>query len=127
MFRGFLLDLIFKFLFRRMGRQVIHKAKVQSVKAYLQLLQGVRLSLVGILSLLVLVQIVVFGLVITVAAALWLSPLESQLKAWVALGVGAGLCLIPLILVGWILSEGLWYKFSGAEKMVEDLIDEEAA
>ena len=118
-----LLNLIGRLLLGQAERQAIRKAKIQGLKTYLKVLQGVRLSAIGVLSVLMVVHILTLGLLVMVGALIWLAPWEPETKLWVLFGVGASLFFLPVLTLGVALSERVWYRASGAQAMVDEVLE----
>lgn len=117
---------VIEFLFRwwmgRAKRQAFFEVRKKGIQAYLKFLQGARLTAVGFITALIVLQLIGFGLAMMVTAGVLLSPWEMEIKLWIVFGVGASLFLIPVLGLSFLLSQRLWYRASGAEDMVNDLL-----
>lgn len=120
-----LIEFVFRWWLGKAKRQALFQARKKGVKAYLHLLQGVRVSAIGLITALIILQFIGIGLAMMVGAGIFLSPLEMETKLWIAFGVGCGLFLIPVIGLCVLLSQRLWYKVSGAQSMVNELLKTE--
>lgn len=107
-------------------RDVIYKSKVEGLKVYLKTLQGMRLGFGMVLLVTLAVQMISVGLIVLIAAGVYLSPLEPQTKAWVAFGLGCLLFFIPVSIFAFALSQRVWYRWSGAERLMEDVLQSDA-
>lgn len=114
--------MLFSAWFNKTKRTVIRKSKVEALKVYLKALQGARLGLGMVLLITLSVQLFSVGLIVLIAAAFYLSPLDMETKAWIAFGLGSALFLIPLTIFIFALSQQVWYRWSGAERMVQDVL-----
>lgn len=103
----------------------IRKGKVEAIKVYLKALQSLRMGFGLVLLVALAVQMFSVGLIVMVVAAFYLSPLDTQTKAMFAFVLGAVLFLIPLTIFIFALSQKVWYRWSGAERMVQDVLQSE--
>jgi len=93
----------------------------QGVIAYLRTLQLTRkLIALALLSFFFLQSIVLAG-VGALVTGVWLLDLDPQAKLMTLFCVFTALFLFPIAGLIWLLSESLWYRVSGAKKLVEDL------
>ncbi len=118
-----LIQTLFSWWFKRQKDSVIGKAKIEGLKVYLRVLQGTRWTLMGLISLLVFLQFLSFGLAMMVGAGIFLFPLEIETKLWIVFSAGAVLFFLPLFVLLIAFSEKLWYRLSGAQKLVENSVD----
>jgi hypothetical protein len=101
--------------------QIVTRAKKRGVIAYLHALQGTRRVLAFVVAAVFIFQAVVlagFGVLVT---GMMLMELNPRTMLWVLFGVFTAMFLVPVLAIIFTLNERVWYKFSGAEKMVEDL------
>jgi hypothetical protein len=91
------------------------------VLIYLKTLQAVRMGLAGSLLAFVFLQLMILGLIGSLVTAVLLSPQDLNTKLYILLAVFAAIFLIPFAFVLFIFSEQVWYKLSGAEKMVNEI------
>lgn len=102
-------------------RKVVNSAKRKGVLAYLKALQvGRRAFLVAVLCIMFL-QLTVFAGVGALITGILLWDADFQFKMEVLFWICIGALVVPGVLIGILLSERLWYRFSGAEKMLQDL------
>jgi hypothetical protein len=106
--------------------RAIRNIKAEGIRTYLKVLQGVRLSAIGIVALLVTMQMLCFGLALMIGAGVFLAPLELEVKLWAVFIFGAGLFFVPFVALMFLLSERIWYKASGADTMVKQILEKEA-
>ena len=107
---------------RRQRTRTTSKLKIKGLKIYLKILQGARLSVIGIVAILFTLQLMALGLVLTLGAGVYLLPLPDETKIWIVFGVGSIFFLLPLVLLSIFLSERLWYQASGASDLVKDAL-----
>jgi hypothetical protein len=117
-----LIELAISWWTGRLQSRTFRDAKVRGLKTYLKVLQGARWSLMGVVSLFAMIQFMCLGLAVMLAAGVFLSPWEMDQKLWAALGVGAFLFIIPAIVMMILFSQRLWYRVSGASKMVDKVL-----
>jgi hypothetical protein len=103
--------------------RLLREAKRQGVAAYLRVLQGTRRALLGIFLLYFFLQIVTVAAVGAVVTGLWLWDYDVHSKLQIAFGVCLGVFVLPVLLLMVGFSERLWYKASGASKMVDEIIE----
>lgn len=110
------------FLFRTfVYREAFNSVRKRGVLLYLRLVQVVRRSLLAAILIFVTLQLMVFGLVGSIIAGVFLLPHDFETRLWILFGVFGAFFLIPLIGLLIVFSEKTWYKLSGAEKMVSEL------
>ncbi len=122
-----LIELLLGWWLRRQQLRAVDRFKAKGLKTYLRVLQGARFSAMGIVALLLTLQILCFGLALMIGAAIFLAPWELETKLWSIFGIGAGLFLLPLMTLMALLSERTWYRVSGADRMVGQVLEKEAS
>lgn len=122
----FVLRIFFKAWMKKGQQDVVSDIKAKSIVAYLRLLNGARMSLVGIVTVFLVMQLIVFGLALMVGTAVFLVPIDMNLKLWALFALGGLLFLVPILGISILLSQRLWYRASGADKMVSDLLEKSA-
>jgi hypothetical protein len=101
--------------------QVVTRAKRRGVAAYLRALQGTRhavLIALGAFFFFHAILLAGFGALVT---GMLLLDLERRTMLEILFGIFLALFLIPVTAIAIGMSERLWYKVSGAQKMVEDI------
>lgn len=107
-------------------RAFLYKKAVRSIRkkgvlAYLRALQVLRASLAGSIALFFFLQLMLVGFVGTIVVGVFLIPQELETRLWILFGVFGVFFLLPLCILLFAFSEKVWYRMSGAEKMVADL------
>lgn len=100
---------------------MVRQAKRKGVAAYLRVLQGSRLLIVGALLGFIMLQVMVLAGFSALITAFLLIDYDWHTKLEILLGFSLVLFLGPMALLMWVLSERAWYRHSGAAKMVDDL------
>ncbi|MGE0763523.1 MAG: hypothetical protein AB7N80_09625 [Bdellovibrionales bacterium] len=118
-----LLQTLLGWFFKRQQAQAMHHMKIEGLRTYLKVLQGARLSAMGLIAFLLVMQLMSFGLALMVGAGVFLAPWELETKLWVAAVTGGVLFLMPLVTLLIIFSERVWYQASGADRMVKRVLD----
>jgi hypothetical protein len=123
------LNLIWRLLFTLIRHQAklrfLSEAKRKGTLAYLRALQGARWVLIGLIMVVVLFQVMVlagFGALIT-GFMLW--ETDYTFKLQILFAAFLALSGLPALGLAILCSERMWYKASGAEKMVERLRQDE--
>lgn len=116
-----LLRIVWLIIGHRAKLKMVTEAKRHGVIAYLKVLQGSRRALVALLVAGFILQLMILSFVGALVIGVWLLELEAQTKLIVLFGIFASLFSIPAALLAYVLSERVWYKASGAEKIVESL------
>lgn len=116
-----LLRIVWLIIGHRAKLKMVTEAKRHGVIAYLKLLQGSRYALIGLLVVGFVLQLMILSFIGVLVTGVWLLELETQTKLFVLFGVFASLFFIPAALLAYVLSERVWYKASGAEKVVDSL------
>lgn len=117
------------FIWRLLLSLIRHQAKLRFLAeakktgtiAYLRAVNGSRRFLIGALAAFLLLQFMVlagFGALVT-GFMLW--EADQTLKLQILFAIFVGLFGIPALLLAFLFSERLWYKASGAEKLVNAL------
>lgn len=110
------LRMIFRMFFFRV---FYNKIRRRSMLIYLKVLKAARKSIIALLAIYACLQLMLFGFVGAVASGIYLLPIEDQqIRLWIIFGVSMGFFLIPAIGLMIILSERIWVKASGVEKLL---------
>ncbi|MBS1971312.1 MAG: hypothetical protein JSU04_13470 [Bdellovibrionales bacterium] len=109
--------LVRSFLYKKAARSIRKKG----VLAYLRALQVLRKSLAGSVLLFVFLQLMVVGFIGSIVVGVFLIPQDLEVRLWILLGVFGVFFLLPFVILLFIFSERVWYRLSGAEKMVAEL------
>jgi len=104
--------------------RAMRHARRRGTLVFLKTLEGVRLSLAGLIAVFIVLQFLSTGFFVMVGAGLWLLPIELDYKMWSLLGLGVMLFFVPLMALIYFLSGRFWYRASGAEKMVNTLLED---
>ena len=116
------------FLFKGYAqKQALSRAKRKGVIFYLKFLNGTRhaliLTLIGILVL----QVIVLAGIGALVTGVWLLDLDTNTKLWILFGTFSTIFLLPVLGAAFALNERVWYKATGANKLVEDLLEQDEA
>lgn len=101
------------------------QAKKTGTLAYLRALQGTRRVMVAVLLAFLMLQFMVlaaFGALIT-GIMLW--DADQHFKLQILFAAFLGIAGLPALVLSVLFSERLWYKISGAEKLVENVRERE--
>ena len=110
------------------GQQIRARAarqfKRQGVVAYLRVLQGSRrMLLLGLLAFFVLQLTMIAGIgALVTGVILW--DYDFQTKMQILLGIFLFLFLVPMAALSVLFSESVWYRASGAKKMVDEMVED---
>lgn len=100
---------------------VFGKVKKKAVLIYLKTLQAMRRSIAVGLIVFCILQFMVFGFLGLVVTSIWLLPQDTDAKLFILLGFFAFIFFVPFIVLCYILSERVWFRISGAEKLLKDV------
>lgn len=90
--------------------------KKSILRIYMKSIEGLRLSTIGLLSLIIALQMLVFGFWISLGVGLYFLPIEFETKILV-LGIVGGVSFVGLgIFLVWALSSRVWFRVSGSQK-----------
>ena len=118
---------IFFFLIRQfLYRKAVNRAKKEGLLFYLKALQVIRKSILGSLGLVFAFQMLIFGFVGVITVGVLLLPQDTDFKLWLLFGIFSALFVIPAFILSVALSEKVWFRISGAEKMMSDLTSYES-
>lgn len=96
----------------------VNKVRQRAMLAYLKVLQATRRSLIAAVSLFFFLQIMVLGFIGSVVTAVWLWGPDLDSKLQILFIVFAACFLLPLLILFYIFSEGVWLKASGAAEIM---------
>lgn len=100
---------------------MLRKAKRQGVLAYLRVLQGSRRVILAVLFVFAIFQLMLLSFVGALVSGVWLLDLPAATKFEILFVLFATLFGVPALGLAILMSERVWFKASGARKMVEDL------
>ncbi len=116
-----ILNLVFIFIQNFFIKKALKGVQQKGLLIYLNALQVARKSTIGAVFIISVLQIMVWGLCGSIGAGVFLLPYDLETKIWLLFGISLGLFLIPALILIYVLSEKVWYKASGAEKIVTSL------
>lgn len=102
-------------------KAVVRQYKRQGVLAYLRGLQAAKRGLSAVVLVLMLMQTAVIGVTGILISAVFLYTKDECLRLWLVLGIFALLGICSLLAIGYLLSDRLWYRLSGANNLVNEL------
>lgn len=114
------------FLRRYIEGQAITRAKRQGVIAYIRAVQGTRRTLLTLVITFFAFNLTILSGVGALVTGMFLLNLETRTILTVLFGIFAFLFFVPIIFLCLAFSERAWYRYSGAEKMVENLRADES-
>lgn len=104
------------------GKQaLVREAKRRSLATYLRFLRGARYSLLLLLSTFLVLQLMMLSLVGALVTAVILWDHDFQAKMEVLFWIFAGTFTVPAFIFAVLMSEFLWYRLSGARRLMDDL------
>lgn len=113
---------IFTYFLSQMAYQyAFGKVKKKAVLIYLKTLQAMRRSLLAAVMVFCFLQIMIFGFLGTVVTAIWLTPEDTNTKLYYLLSFFALIFFVPFFVLCIALSERLWFRASGVEKLLKEL------
>ncbi|AZZ38137.1 hypothetical protein CIK05_15450 [Bdellovibrio sp. qaytius] len=113
---------IFSYFLSQMAYQyAFGKVKKKAVLIYLKALQAMRRSMLIAVMVFCFLQLMIFGFLGTVATAIWLMPQDTNTKLYYLLGFFAFIFTVPFVALCFIFSEKLWFRISGAEKLLKEV------
>ena len=105
---------IFKQLFLKFA---FDTAKKKAVVIYLKVLQAARKSLLFAFIIFSFFQLMILGMIGSIATGVWLLPIDDQhIKLLILFVAFMLMFIIPIGLLSFFFSEKNWLKLSGAEK-----------
>jgi hypothetical protein len=111
---------------RQTGRRALNKAKAKGVLVYLKTVSVTRKTVIVVLLATVAIHIFLMATVGLIVTSVLLFKPDSVSALEILFFGFAGTVGLFLLATGYLLSQGLWYRFSGAQKLVQD-IEKEAA
>jgi hypothetical protein len=100
---------------------VVRRARRFGVLAYLRALEGSRKVLIVALIAFFALNTIMLAGAGALVSGVYLLNVEPQTKLTILFATCATLFFLPLIVIAIALSGRVWYKISGAKRMVEDL------
>ena len=101
--------------------RILAQAKKTGTLAYLRALQGSRRIMIALLAVYLMLQFMVVAAVGALVTGFMLWEAEQTFKLQILFGIFLGMSALPALLLMIVFSERLWYKLSGAEKLVEQV------
>ena len=113
---------LFSYFLGQMAYQyAFGRVKRKAVLIYLKTLQAMRRSLMVALVIFCFLQLMIFGFLGVVVTMIWLLPQDTNTKLYILLCFFGFIFLIPLMAVCFVLSERLWFRLSGVEKLLKEI------
>lgn len=113
---------IFSYFLGQMAYQfVFGQVKKKATLIYLKTLQAMRRSLVAALAVFCILQLMIFGFLGAVVTSIWLLPHDVNTKLYFLLSFFAVIFILPFVALCFALSERLWFRLSGAEKILKEI------
>lgn len=101
-------------------RESSRKLQGKGILFYLKALRAVRGGTLGALIVFLFLQTMMLSFLGLVTVGVFLTIEDQHTRLMILLGVFGTLFIVPFIGVAALFSEKLWYRASGAEKMVEE-------
>lgn len=117
----FIKNLFFLLLRSFVYKQAEKAVQKKAVLIFLKTLQVFRKTLAGSLFLFLFLQLMLVGFVGALVVGVFLLPQDTETKLWILLSVFLLFFTLPFISLLILFSEKVWFRASGAEKMVSDL------
>lgn len=117
----FLIKLFWLLVGESAKKQFYKSVKKKGVLAYLRTLQVSRHVLIVMFLIFLFLQIMVMAFIGALVTGFLLWDQEFQFKMQVLFWLFTGAFIFPAIALVVLLSERLWFKLSGAERMMRDL------
>lgn len=116
------------FFFRRyLEGKAITRVKRQGVIAYIHALQGTRHALLAIVIGFFVFHFIVLAGIGALVTGMFMMNLEIETILTILFCIFSLMFFVPVGFLCFALSERMWYRYSGAEKMVEKLRAEDSA
>lgn len=104
------------------GKQAaLREAKRRTLAVYLRAIRATRFSLITVLAAFLAIHLMMISLVGALVTAVYLWNYDFQAKMEILFWIFAGLFSVPAILLMILLSEWLWFRISGAKRLMDDL------
>ena len=116
-----ILQIVWLIIGHRAKIRAVREAKRHGIIAYLKVLQGSRRALAGVFAAFFILQLMMLSFVGAIVSGVWLLEYDLSTKLWILFGVFSSLFALPALAILIALNERVWYKASGAAKIVEDL------
>lgn len=117
----FILRLIFMLIGHQAKLRVLREAKKTGLVAYMRVLQGSRYVVIAFLLAFFILQFMLLSLVGAIVTGVMLWEQDLKLKLEVLFWFFTAMFSLPVLALSLGLSERVWYRVSGAKKMVDDL------
>lgn len=104
------------------GKQMlVREAKRRSLAVYLRFLRGARYSVMALLAAFLVLQMMMLSLVGAIVTGVYLWDHDFQAKVEILFWIFAGTFAVPAVLLMILMSEYLWFRISGARRLMDDL------
>lgn len=117
----FLVKLFWLLVGESVKKQFLKTVKKKGVLAYLRTLQVSRHLLIAMFLIFLFLQIMVMAFIGALVTGFLIWDQDFQFKMHVLFWIFTGAFILPAIALAVLLSERLWFKLSGAERMMRDL------
>lgn len=118
---NFLLRLLLNWFGHRAKRSAVHEAKRRSVLFYLKAVNGTRRAIALALLAFFCLQTMTLAFAGAVTAGIFLIDADLDARVRILFFTCLALFVVPALALAYVLSARVWFKHSGAAKMVEDL------
>lgn len=116
-----ILRLLLQWLGHRAKRGAVREAKRRGVRFYLRAVDGTRRAIALALIAFFCLQTMTLAFAGAVTAGVFLIDADLDLRLRILFFTCLALFLVPALALAYVLSARVWFKHSGAAKMVEDL------
>ena len=99
---------------------LVREAKRRTLAVYLRALRAGRLSVMAFFAVFLILQLMMLSAVGALVTAVYLWDHEFQAKIEILFYIFTGTFAVPAFLLTILLSERLWFRLSGARKLMDD-------
>ncbi len=113
---------LFRLIWIFWGKQtLVREYKRRSLSVYLRALRAARLSLIGVLATFLFLQLMMLSGVGALVTGFMLWSRDFQTKLEILFWIFTGAFALPAVALIILLSEWLWFRLSGAHRMMDEL------
>jgi hypothetical protein len=116
------LSWLIRFIWLFWGKQaLVRETKRRTLAVYLRAIRATRWSVIGLLASFLILQLMMMSLVGALVTGIYLWDHDFQHKIEILFWIFAGCFLLPAIVLSVLMSERLWFRISGAKRLMDDL------
>lgn len=113
---------LFRMIWMMWGKHMlVREAKRRTLAVYLRALRATRLGVLAFLAVFLVLQLMMLSAVGAIVTGMYLWEHDFQEKMEILFWIFAGTFTVPALLLAVLMSEFLWFRISGAKKLMDSI------